>query len=352
MSQEAQPGKDILGIVIVSYKAGSLLLDCLNSLLDNRSAQVRIVICDNASSDDTCALVTEWARDSLPDNSDGNASFIDLDAEFIASKDTASIPFVTLIRSTVNRGFAGGVNMGLAYFQQFNQVKLYWVLNPDCRVPRTSIDVALRYFDHDPNVGLIGGRILYEEKPNLIQSDAGQINRLTGVCRNVHRGKDPNTTMYNSQQKADFISGASMLVTRDFLESVGPMEEDYFLYYEEVDWAIRRKTFSISLCEDLLVYHVGGASIGTGSLTRRASQVANYFNYRNRMRYMARFHPLALPISFLYSVAAICKGSLKGGWKELYSSTLGLLQLPAPPAVHRALGNNAFTPPDRQDLQQ
>ena len=85
-----------------------------------------------------------------------------------------------------------------------------------------------------------------------------------------------------------------MVVSRDFLARVGPMREDYFLYYEEVDWALRRGDLPLAFAGDAIVYHHGGTSIGTGRLDERPSAFSNYFNYRNRMRFMRRFHPWRL----------------------------------------------------------
>ncbi len=97
-----------------------------------------------------------------------------------------------------------------------------------------------------------------------------------------------------------------MVASRLFIEQAGLMVEDYFLYYEEVDWAFRRGDLPLRLVPDAVVYHHGGTVIGSGSLSRRATPFANYFNYRNRARFARRHMPLALPL-------LLAKAVLKAG---------------------------------------
>ena len=86
-----------------------------------------------------------------------------------------------------------------------------------------------------------------------------------------------------------------MLVSRDFLSQVGLMCEDYFLFFEEVDWALRCKgLFKLVYAPDSLVYHKLGKSIGTASNPARKSAVCDYYSIRNRLVFTRKFFPTAL----------------------------------------------------------
>ena len=79
------------------------------------------------------------------------------------------------------------------------------------------------------------------------------------------------------------------------------MDEGYFLYYEEVDWAQRRGDLALRLADGVIVHHKVGSAIGSAAQGRGASAFANYYNYRSRMRFMRRYHPLAWPIAWKFA---------------------------------------------------
>jgi GT2 family glycosyltransferase len=124
-----------------------------------------------------------------------------------------------------------------------------------------------------------------------------------------------------------------MVASRQFIEMVGPLREDYFLYYEEVDWAFRRGGLPLRTCPEAVVHHHGGTSIGTGDINRRASAFANYFNFRNRLRFLARFAWPALPVAYVYSMAQIARLVLTGSGREAVGALRGLHQLRPPREV-------------------
>lgn len=134
--------------------------------------------------------------------------------------------------------------------------------------------------------------------------------------------------------RLDYITGASVVITRDFIDKAGLMPEDYFLYYEEVDWAFRRASLPLRVSEDMIVYHRGDTSIGSGDTTRRPSPCANYFNYRNRMRFTRRFMPSCALGAIAYALAKAAQLVLKGASDEAAALLAGIFGL-APPSIVR-----------------
>lgn len=92
-----------------------------------------------------------------------------------------------------------------------------------------------------PGYGLIGGRVCYAEPPHRIQIDGGTVNRWTGVTSNINLGAEAAQAPVPKGEDMDFVTGANLVASRRFYETVGPMREDC-LYYEEADWALRRGT--------------------------------------------------------------------------------------------------------------
>ena len=146
---------------------------------------------------------------------------------------------LSLIEGGVNAGFAAGVNKGLAYLSIRPEIDRFWVLNPDCAVPPGTALAFASESGPAQGFSVMGGRVIYLDNSNTIQIDGGWVNKRTGVTGNVNLGA-PHSVPPPDPAGFDFITGASMIVSRAFYEKAGPMSEDYFLYYEEVDWALRR----------------------------------------------------------------------------------------------------------------
>ena len=140
----------------------------------------------------------------------------------------------------------------------------------------------------------------------------------------------------------DYVTGASCVASRRFLETVGLMREDYFLYYEEVDWALRRGALPLRQAPDAVVLHYGGAAIGSGSIGTRPSPFSHYFNYRNRVRFMRRFAPAALPVTYAYAVAKAARLALGGERAEARAVIAGTFSRPPPAEVRDRVDPEAY----------
>jgi len=250
----------MIGVAIVTFNSSDVILACLDSLFASAGVRLRVTIADNASSDETPSLVRNWAARHPAVAFEERAA------------DAARLPSaaLTLIRSPVNGGYAHGVNLGLSHLLRDPELNLFWVLNPDCEV---APDAARLYCEHgaDGQFALMSGRTVYREGSGAIQTDGGLVHRWTGVCRSVNAGADPAAASLPDPRSLDYLTGANLVASRRFVERAGLMTEDYFLYYEEVDWAFRRGDLPLRLVPGALVYHHGGTSIGSGTATRRAS---------------------------------------------------------------------------------
>lgn len=333
---KTQAGRDqkFIGIVIVSYCSGDYVLECLDTLLASTNQQFKIVVCDNASPDDTVDLLRAWADKT-------KADFADHSFEQSKTLGIDDYRAVTLLRMPENMGFAGGVNAGITALRPHPEVDLFWVLNPDCQVHPETVAAYRNCADANPDLGLMGSRLIYMDAPNQIQSDGGTISTTTGLCRNLNQGLMPDAAHTPDISTLDFISGSNVIASRAYIETVGLMAEEYFLYYEEVDWAARRGDFPILWCKDALVYHHGGTIIGSGAVGRTPTAFANYFNFRNRIWYMRKFHPLRLPTVYLYSILKVFQFLSRREWKPAMGAFRGAFGLPPSREIAGRLGENA-----------
>jgi len=139
----------------------------------------------------------------------------------------------------------------------------------------------------------------------------------------------------------DFVTGASMVASRAFYEAAGPMPENYFLYYEEVDWALRRGDLPLAYCKDAIIYHRAGTAIGSPTLGRPASPFSLYFKHRGRIRFVRRHLPRALPGALMYSLAKAAQLGLKGFGAEARAVLAGSFNRPPAPEIRARLSPEA-----------
>ncbi|WP_194269353.1 glycosyltransferase [Tritonibacter litoralis] len=318
------------GVVLVAFNTGPLLVDCIHSLLSSRGADLRILVVDNGSSEDTAAVL---AAGGLSDRL----------ARYDVQPDNIDPGTVALWSLGVNHGFAGGVNHGLRSFMGMADVDYIWILNPDAvALPDTAAALETRARQLG-SFGIIGGRVCYGADQNIIQSDGGRVNRWTGICSLLNNRKQADQTAFPDEGDVDFVFGAHMFVSKKFIQKVGYMPEEYFLYYEETDWCLRRgddPELRLYLAPDAVVHHVGGASIGSKTTTQAVSPLSSYFMARSRMRFMRRYHPRALPFAFAYTAAKVVQLLVQRNPGAAMACLRGLLGLPVPSTLRAKIGTN------------
>ena len=324
-----------IGTVIVTFNAADVIGECLDSLLSQAGPVPRVVVVDNASTDTTLAALREWAAGQAGTGVMAEAHTV------AAAADLATRVPVVLLHSGVNRGFAGGVNLGLRVLAAVPGIDHFWVLNPDAFADAGATGAILAAARQAPGYGIIGGRVCYAEPPQRIQIDGGTINRWTGVTGNINLGAEAAGAPLPQGAAVDFVTGANLVASRRFYQTVGPMCEDYFLYYEEADWALRRGSLPIVVAPGFTVYHHAGTAIGSPTLERIASPFSFWFKYRSRMMFVRKFHPAALPVAALYATGKALQLLLKGAVPQALSLLRAVYGLPAPRSVRDRLSPEA-----------
>jgi len=211
----------------------------------------------------------------------------------------AVYPDLVYIRSEKNLGFAGGNNLGIR--QASGEYLLF--LNNDTELVEGFVETLIREFHVHPEIGLLSPLILYfDDKTKIQYAGFSEMNYLT--CRNKGIGnQETNLNQHDRSQETGFIHGAAMMCRRDDLKKVGLMEENYFLYYEEIDWCEKFKKAGkkIWFTGRTKIYHKESISVG------KESSLKTYFMHRNRMLYIRRNTNIFNILMFtMYYVAVAC----------------------------------------------
>ncbi len=315
-----------LAVVLLNWNGWRDTIGCLDSLFDAQVTPRRVLVCDNDSHDESVAQLSAWGQSRFGKRFERLTRHA-VDCGIELHEDTA----FALIENRENLGFAAGNNVGFRLALRSHSCKFVWLLNNDTTVDPNALERVLARAGADPSIGLCGSTLIYHDNRQMVQAFGGSTyNRISGKSRHIGAfaplsaiPTDPTET----ERAMSYVVGAAMLVRREYLEQVGLMEESYFLYYEEIDWATRSNgRFRLGYAPDSLVFHKEGASIGTDA--SGGSALSIYYLFRNRVRFTARFFPWLLPTVLICCAWDMFKLLVKRRLPQLRAAARGVVQLP------------------------
>jgi hypothetical protein len=313
-------------VVIINWNRWRDTVECLESLLRAEGA-FRVIIVDNGSEDGSVERIQAWAAGAEPFVAPAGpmrrltvpALEKPVPVRVVSLEEsTATAPGpepVTIIAAGINLGFSAGNNAGMRHAFMDPATSYCWCLNNDTVVEPTAPKALIARMDATHKVGMCGTQLRFYHRPGTWQLLNGQrFKLLTGNSRGI--GADqPVTRPFDPKKVAretDFVQGASLAVSRAFVETVGFMEESYFLYFEEMDWSVRnRGRFAIAFAHGAIVYHKEGGSIGSSSKKGQRSPTSEYFLMRSRIKFYRRNFPLLWPLQYPIALMLIGRRLLR-----------------------------------------
>jgi GT2 family glycosyltransferase len=289
-----------VAVVVVHTENLDNTIQCIESLLSSNYPNKVIVICDNSSDVSLSDQLVE--RIIAVTNCGIN---ILAKTELCQSNDV-SIGGINIIRCGQNLGYAAAANLGFMLTLKDVSTKYAWLLNDDVAVESSCLTHMISRSEAVPNAGICGSRCVYYHNPHRIQAlGGGKFFRWSGRSALIGNMSQADAVVNQShiEQELDFVFGASMLVSRPFLEEVGLMSEEYFIYCEEPDWAMRgRAKWAFLYSHDAVVFHKGGATIGTGTSLATTNPTAEFYMLRSRLIFTRKFFPASLVSVWLFNV--------------------------------------------------
>lgn len=257
-----------VAIIIVNYRTADLVIDCLASLAEQGSGPPpRTIVVDNASPSDDVARLE------------------------LAIVERGWLEWAELVPAERNGGFAWGNNVGIERALTTGpKPRCIHLLNPDTVVRAGAIDELVRFLDERSGVGIAGSRL--EDPDGTTQRAAFRWPTPLGEFEAAARNRVVSGLLASrvvampesdAPYRADWISGASLMIRREVIEQIGLLDDRYFMYYEEVEWC-RRATDAGWSCWHVpssRVVHLVGKSSGIvhGQPKRRP---AYWFDSRRR----------------------------------------------------------------------
>lgn len=321
-------------IILLNWNNWPDTLECLESLFRLDYPRFSVVVCDNASTDGSVERIRAWAAgelDVLTESPSPPASgsrcpkplaLVEFGPSVVGEGFPGTGPEsrLVLLHTGGNLGFAGGNNVGLRLALNCPENDYFWVLNNDTVVAPDALRALVDRMSLAPEAGLCGSTLLEYRRPDRINALGGALySRWIGLAWHLGRGRTwpAKVPPKRIEARMDYVVGAAMFASRDFLQGVGLMEESYFLYYEELDWALRaRNRFALAWAPASVVYHKVGGTIGTSSHPARKSWTCDFYTLRNRIRFTRQHCPYALPSVYLGLAVALLVRLLCGKWRR------------------------------------
>lgn len=298
--------------VVLNYNGFEDTQLCIESLLKCSYKNLSIVIVDNFSSDESKKLLKEKYSE------------------------------IPLLELNHNGGYAYGMNFGAKYSIEIGaDIVLY--VNNDVVVTESFLEPMIKMLEKDSSIGMISPKVLYREFPDIIYCGGGKIDYLR--CGGVAEFQGlPAKDFANNEKELTLAEGCLILITKHVFENIGFMNEKYFMYFEDVEFAERvMKKYKIMYCPQSIVYHKSGA----GKDWENHSALYNYYFTRNRLWhfsnnnffykiYVISFSKLVVFIKTYYLFFSILKSienrnkkivALKSLWKGLISGILLILKI-------------------------
>lgn len=300
--------------VILNFRGKNDTLACLQAIEAMPDKPGRVAVVDNGSGDDSLDAVARWLEAE-------NMPFAVMDAEGAWTEDHGACRHV-LIPLPGNTGYAAGNNAGIRAVLRDGTVRAAWILNNDTE-PRPGALEALCGRMNDAGAAMAGSTLVYAHAPGRVQCAGGySLNRMLGSTAAVFGDEALGSVLSRRPEDAekvlDYVSGASLLVRRDALESIGLLAEEYFLYYEDTEFGLRAQRAGLRLVwapHSIVVHKEGGASGAASGTEGRAFARPAFIDYlalRNRMYLMRKYFPLALPVTVAGYIGVLLKRVQRG----------------------------------------
>lgn len=292
-----------IAVVIVTYKCADLTIDCLHSVQKERDLNrlnIQVIVVDNASGDapqiSDAVTLNHWTD------------------------------WVTVLTSPRNGGFGYGNNLGVQYALQHFKVDYFHFLNPDTELRDSAIFELVKFFNSHPNAGIAGGsfELLDGELwpyafhfPTLFSEFSGGLQ--WGFVDKILKRWVVAVEMTQTDQRIDWISGASMLMRRSVVEQLRGFDESFFLYFEETDLCLRAKRLGIETwyVPASRVMHNSGQSTKVSQHNAAPKRLPKYW-FDSRRRYFMVNHGILYTIcADMLTILANAVGHIKTFIKSL-----------------------------------
>lgn len=255
-----------VAVILVNYNGKDDLLECIDSLLRSTYRDFSIIVVDNASADDSVPAVKNRFGEEI-----------------------------TVMAQPENMGFARANNLAADYAVK-NGAEYLLLLNNDTVANPEMLETMMKTAS-DRVVAV--PKIYYNKPGNLLWYAGGAIDRFRGYIRHWGDG-EVDSGQFDEGKTVGFASGCCMLIHRRMIQEIGLFDENYFMYFEDVDFCLKlaENHFPIFYEPAAKLRHKASSSSGGGK-----SRFVIYYTSRNRIYLLRKYRSVFGPAAFIYTYA-------------------------------------------------
>lgn len=292
-------------IVLVNFHGFQDTIECLESLHHLQYTDFQIILIDNSDDNKDINNLKAWAEGEYDEIETNFPQYVipkidkPVSHVFLKEEDFKEQKFdqkLLIVKAQENRGFAAANNIALRYINQFDlKDSLVWLLNNDTVVALETLQQIIDELKAIPkkemDLTLFGTPLFEYEKPSRIQAIAGKYHKSLGITSHIGKGLSYDKNLDTNSYNIDYPIGASLVLSAGFLENVGLMNEEYFLFFEELDWVQRAKTIEgdTKVLPVFGVYHKQGKATLSGRKNSK-SEFIDLLSLRNRIIFSKKFY--------------------------------------------------------------
>jgi GT2 family glycosyltransferase len=261
-------------VSIINFRTAELTLDCVRSVLADRGdIDLHVVVVDNASGDGSERRIAEWINAQPADTP------------------------VSLVASARNTGFSGGHNQGITFAEAHH----YLLLNSDAILRRGFLAAILAAAARSSQAGIIAPRLEAEDGTPQVNTfrfhrPLSEFSRaaVTGPIARLLRKYTVALAPEPDPDEVEWASFACILLRQEMIDEIGPMDEGYFLYFEDAEYCLRarRAGWRIALAPDAVAVHYRGGSGPVKALELQRKRLPRYY-YSSRTRFLFQMNGYA-----------------------------------------------------------
>jgi len=274
-----------VSIILLNYNGYEDTIDCFQSLQKVNYNNFEIVIVDNASPDQSMGKISAYMQDKRIEH-------ILFEDPNTAMDNMLPKPKISLIQSGFNGGYGHGNNIGIKYALK-NDADYVLILNNDTVVEPDFLEPLVMLCEEDENIGIASGKIYFHDRPDTLWFIGGSLNPYTAKI--THFNFNEKDTGQIPKKPINFITGCMWLIPKKIFATIGFINEDYFMYVEDLEYCQRviNKSYTLGISENSRVFHKAGAASG-GHL----SDFSTYWISRNKIKF------ISANVKFPYKITA------------------------------------------------
>ncbi len=301
-----------VNIILLNYNGADDTIECLESLSKITYPNYNIVIVDNNSPDDSVEKILSYLKEKKED-------FEFFENDEIALKDENEAKKITFIKSRENNGYGHGNNIGIKYALNHG-AEYVLVLNNDTVVEPDFLEPMVELAESDEKIGIVSGKINFYDKKDIIWFNGGKFDEC--IAKVEHYNFKEKDVGQKPKEPITFITGCMWLIPRRVLEDVGLINEEYFMYVEDLEYCYKvlEKGYKLKVVDKCRVYHKVSSSTGgnfskfsvyykTRNYLLFSNNLSNFIcKYTSKMMYVLKLNFRLLKKFKLKELIALWKG--------------------------------------------